>query len=137
MAIYKRCANCHKLFEGKHCPECTKKAARKRYREKQSQQLYSQYKWRQCRKNAIIHYQAIDIWLLAIGKTVVCKEPVVHHIVEVEDAPEFKYRLDNLITVTADSHAQIHEMYNKDKPAALKRIADGIKKFNETYGDEE
>lgn len=134
MTIFKRCSQCHRLYEGRHCSECAKKRAAKRYQD--TEKMYSTYKWQRCRENVIIKYQGMDIWQLAIGNVVICNHPVIHHIVERDEAPELRYRLDNLIPVTSDSHAEIHSYYRTDKQYALKRIADGIRKFKEEYGND-
>lgn len=136
MAILRRCRNCGALYEGQRCPHCTRKFARKRQQDNESTKLYGSWRWRQCRKNAILHYMGYDIWLMGIGKVVRLDRPVVHHILEREERPDLVYRLDNLITCSMDSHAEIHEMYRKDKPTALRRIAAGIKKFEELFNDD-
>ena len=47
-----------------------------------------------------------------------CNYPVVHHIVEREEDPSLVYDLDNLITVTKESHEEIHRLYLFDKEKA-------------------
>ena len=136
MTTYKRCQNCHELFTEPRCPRCSRKYALERQRRNGKLKLYSSQRWINCRKNVIQHYLGYDIWMLGIGKIVRCRKPVVHHIVEREEAPDLLYRLDNLITCTADSHAEIHKMYDRDKSAALKRIRTGILKFEELYGND-
>lgn len=135
MAILRRCVRCGRLFQGQKCPICSRKSALKRRQNVESSKLYSQWRWRQCRKNVILHYMGYDIWLMGIGKMVRLTHPVVHHILEREERPDLVYRLDNLITVSTDSHVEIHEMYRKNRPAALHRIAAGIKKFEELFAD--
>ena len=135
MATFRRCPSCHKLFQGARCPTCSRRQQNKRMQENEARRLYGSYKWRQCRKNAIAHYYGYDIWLLGIGKLVQCRKPVVHHIIERDEAPGLIYRLDNLITCTTDSHAEIHEWYRRDKKAALERIKEGITRFKELFDD--
>lgn len=135
MTIFRRCINCGTLFTGLKCKQCASKMARKSQKDNEKRRVYGEYRWRKCRENAIIRFMGYDIWLLAIGKIVVCKRPVVHHIIERDEAPELIYRLDNLIVCTVDSHAEIHECYRKDKASALKRIAKGMEIFKEMFGD--
>ncbi len=130
----KRCPNCQELYEGRRCPRCANAHSKKRQSENEARKLYGSGLWRQCRKNAIIHYLGMDIWQLGAGVEYVCRKPYVHHIVERDEAPELIYRLDNLITVTKDSHEEIHRYYETDKQYALERITKGIETFNERYG---
>ena len=65
------------------------------------------------------------------------KNAGVHHIYERDERPDLIYDIDNLITVSRDSHAEIHEWYAKDKRAAIARIKKGIQIFREMYGDDD
>ncbi len=140
MTIYRRCVNCHELYTGRYCPKC-KKEQDKRYRKKLLERkpdakLYHTRLWQKCRKNVILRYMGYDIWLLGAGIIRKC-EPgklIVHHIQERDEAPELLYDIDNLITVSIDSHNELHQLYLTDKAAALERISTGIKRFNEIFG---
>ena len=138
MAIFKRCNCCHQLYQGVQCPSCSKARAKahakKRQAENENLKLYGSYQWRQCRQNIRLHYMDFDIWMLGVGIESVCKKPYIHHIVERDEAPELVYRMDNLITVSKDSHEEIHRMYKTDKQAALARIQKGIETFERLYG---
>lgn len=137
MAIFKRCNNCHQLYTGKKCPECSKKQAnanaKKRQAEDEGRKLYGSGLWRKCRQNVIVRDMGYDIWLLGIGQVYRCWYPVVHHIKEREEAPELIYDIDNLITVTKESHEEIHRLYLVDKPAALERIRKGREEFQRLF----
>ncbi len=139
MPIYKRCSICHQLFTGKRCPACKKKQDHAYYKKKKEKdeliKLYHQRLWEKCRKNIIIKYLGFDIWLMAEGRIVNPDRIIIHHIKERQEAPELFYDIDNLITVSAESHADIHAMYKTDKAAALERIQKGKDKFNELFGD--
>lgn len=81
-----------------------------------------------------------DIWLLGIGiwHLIEDENMTVHHIVEREENPDLIFRLDNLITVSRDSHAEIHSLYNKGgkyKEEAIERIKEGIKRFEDAVND--
>lgn len=140
MAIFKRCNSCHQLYEGKRCPEC----ATKRYRinkrnavaKKARLRLYNTQLWHKCRRNVLIRDMGYDIWLLGVGQVYRCRHPVVHHIVERDEAPELIYDIDNLITVTRESHEEIHRLYLIAKDDALARIRKGKEEFTRRFGDE-
>ncbi len=139
MPIYKRCSTCHQLFTGPRCPECKKKSDRASYKRRVEKnerlKLYHSRLWEKCRRNIIIKYLGLDIWLLAEGEERVPEKIVIHHIVERDENPDLLYDVDNLVTVSPESHAAIHAMYKTNKPAALERIRAGIEKFNELFGD--
>ena len=138
MAIFRRCNTCHQLYEGKKCPECSKKYARdhakKRQAEDEGRKLYGSGLWRKCRRNVIIRDMGYDIWLLGAGIVYKCNYPVVHHIVEREEDPSLIYDMDNLITVTKESHEEIHRLYLFDKEEALARIRKGQQEFKRLFG---
>ena len=138
MGIFKRCVSCQKLYTGKKCPDCAARYARnnakKRQQENENRKLYGSGLWRKCRKNILIKYQGLDIWLLAIGQVYKCGRPQVHHIQERDEAPELIYDIDNLITVTKESHEEIHRLYLIDKKTALARIRKGIQEYQRLFG---
>jgi len=138
MAIFKRCSNCHQLYNGKKCPDCSARYARnhakKRQRENENRKLYGSTLWKKCRKNILIKYQGLDIWLLAAGQVHKCSRPQVHHIIERDEAPDLIYDIDNLISVTKESHEEIHRLYLIDKAEALARIRRGIQEFQRLFG---
>ena len=139
MPIYKRCDSCHQLYTGKRCPACKKKQD-KCYRENKKakddlSRVYHLRLWEKCRRNILIKYLGYDVWLLAEGQIVKPDRIIVHHIQEREEAPELLFDIDNLITVSPESHADIHAMYKTNKAAALERIQRGKDKFKELFGD--
>ncbi len=140
MAIFKRCSSCHQLYEGKRCPTCSAKYAAahaaKRQRENPARKLYGSGLWRKCRKNVIIRDLGLDIWLLAVGQVYKCPAPVVHHIRERDEAPDLIFDIDNLITVSKESHEEIHRAYQTDKRAALDRIRRGQEELKKRFWDE-
>lgn len=134
MAVSRRCPNCHKTYIGRYCKECANKYSKHRQAKNERLKLYNFSVWQQCRKNVRLKYLDYDIWLLGIGELRKCDGVVVHHIQERDEAPELTFDLDNLITVGTDSHAEIHVMYKTDKEAALARIIEGKRKFEEMFG---
>jgi hypothetical protein len=140
MAIFKRCNSCHQLYEGQRCPTCSAKYAAahaaKRQRENPARKLYGSGLWRRCRQNVIARDFGFDIWLLGAGQLHKCKHPVVHHIIERDEAPDLIFDIDNLITVTKESHEEIHRLYLTAKDEALERIREGRAELKRRFGDE-
>jgi len=138
MATYRRCNSCHELYQGKSCPECTRKRARANQRNaidrNANLRIYHSRLWRRCRENVLMKYTGIDIWLLGIGIQRKCDRPQVHHIIERDEAPELAYDIDNLITVTKESHEEIHAAYLVDKQGALERIRAGKENYQRLFG---
>lgn len=139
MGYLRRCPNCHELYDGKRCPKCSKEfalaSAKKRQREDEGRKLYGSWLWRKCRKNIRIKYMDYDIWMMGVGIVRKCDPVVIHHIVEREEDPSKIYDIDNLITVSVESHAEIHKWYKADRQAAMDRIKAGINYFNKLMGD--
>ncbi len=73
---------------------------------------------------------------MAEGQIVKPDRIIIHHIKERQEAPELFYDIDNLITVSTESHNDIHYYYNTNKQYALERIRRGIDKFNELFADD-
>lgn len=140
MGIYRRCPNCHKLYEGRECIECKKKFARansrKRLEENEARKIYNTYTWEKVRRHMRLKYMDYDIWLLAKGQVYKCEKPYIHHIVERDENPMLVFDEDNLITVSKESHEEIHREYEIDKPRALARIEKGKREFRRLFGDD-
>lgn len=140
MAIFKRCNTCHEIYQGKSCPRCAARRARNNQRKEidnnSNLRIYHSRLWRKCRRNVLIRDMGYDIWLLGVGQVYRCRHPVVHHIVERDEAPELIYDIDNLITVTRESHEEIHRLYLIAKDDALARIRKGKEEFTRRFGDE-
>lgn len=139
MGYWRRCPNCHKLYQGDKCPECRKKFGlrntKKRYAEDEGRRLYGTYGWRRFRDSIRLHFMDYDIWLMGAGIVRRCDKVVIHHIVERDRDPDRIFDPDNVITVSPESHAEIHAWYKVARKAALDRIAEGVARFNKTIGD--
>ena len=142
MPIFRRCTSCHELYTGRYCPACKKEQDR-RYRKRKLERqpgvsLYHSRLWQKCRKNIREKYRGYDIWLLGVGIVRTCEpgKTIIHHIKELEEAPDLIYDIDNLIICSIESHNDIHAMYKTDKAAALERINAGIRQFYELFGDQ-
>lgn len=135
MAIFKRCNFCRGLFTGDRCPKCANQHSKIRREKNEALKLYGSAKWHKCRENVRLKYMDYDIWELGVGRWIKLKKVVVHHIQEREERPDLIYDLDNLITVSVDSHAEIHAAYRSDRAGALERIQKGIGAFREVFGD--
>lgn len=133
MGISRRCPSCQGLFTGPRCPKCATRYSTKRQKDNSALKLYGSYKWAQCRRDVRLRYYDYDIWLLGIGELRRCDKTYIHHIIERDEAPDLQFAIDNLITVSYESHNEIHEAYKSDKAAALTRIREGIRRFKEMF----
>lgn len=134
MAIFKRCNFCHGLYQGRCCAKCANKHSKKRQENNEALKLYGSSRWRKCRRDVRLKFQDMDIWELGAGRVnVICGTVYVHHIQERDQRPDLLFDIDNLITVSAESHEQIHAMYKTDLEGALARIRKGITTFEEMY----
>ncbi len=97
--------------------------------------VYHTRLWEKCRRNILIKYLGYDIWLLAEGQVIKPDRIIIHHIIERNEKPELLYDIDNLITVSTESHNEIHYYYKANKQYALDRIRAGIENFNRLFGD--
>ena len=139
MPIYRRCDTCHQLYTGKRCPACKSKQDHAYYKKKvardESVRIYHTRLWEKCRKNIIIKYLGYDLWLLAEDEIIKPDNLIIHHIAERQEAPDLFYDIDNLITVSPESHNEIHYYYKTNKAYALDRIERGKAKFKQYFGD--
>lgn len=131
MTAYKRCNTCHELFTSRDCPRCAAKHSKRRREKIESLALYHKARWKKCRRDVRLKWLDYDIWALGVGRVVKLDKVVVHHIYERDDRPDLVYDLDNLITVSRDSHTEIHKLYETDRAAALERIERGKAAFRE------
>lgn len=141
MAIFKRCNHCHRLYEGKNCPECTAKMntayQRKRLKENEGLKKYHTRVWGRCRRTIIMKYLGYDIWLLSMGIWEKCNPAYIHHIQERDKRPDLFLDEDNLIPVSHASHEEIHAWYNSGREEeAIKRIEQGKEVFRKRFNDE-
>lgn len=138
MAIYKRCNNCHNLFQGRFCVDCRNKLSKRANRRKpeDTSKLYDTAAWQKCRKTIRLKYLDIDIWLLAVGQIYRCESPLIHHIIERDEAPELIFHEENLIPVSKESHEEIHKLYRVDRKSALARIEKGKEEFRRLFGND-
>ena len=141
MATFKRCGNCHQLYNGKQCPHCTSRMEaayqKRRLRENKNIRRYHTRVWQRCRREVIMKYAGYDVWLLAIGIWQKCEPAYIHHIVERDERPDLFLDTDNLIPVSHASHEEIHAWYDGGRrQEALARIALGKEAYKKRFGDE-
>lgn len=113
--LMKICKCGRRLPQGETCP-CQKQrhklydAAR---RDKDKQKFYASRHWHKivevvkARANGLDEYALAVAGVIAVGST-------VHHIYPVDERPDLKTSLDNLIFVSARTHNKIHAEYNRD-----------------------
>ena len=113
--LMKICKCGRRLPQGETCP-CQKKrhklydAAR---RDKDKKKFYASLRWKKivaavkARANGLDEYALAVSGVIAVGTT-------VHHIYPVDERPDLKTSLDNLIFVSARTHNKIHAEYNRN-----------------------
>lgn len=141
MTIYRRCPQCHQLFTGKRCEECWKKYSarfnKKARKNDEHMKFYESSAWKKCRRDVRLKYMDYDIWMLAIGELVKCDKPFIHHVIPKKEAPDLIFDIDNLVTVSKESHEQIHYAYEHGSmEAAIARINEGKEKFRRMFTDD-
>jgi hypothetical protein len=126
-----KCLKHKRLHEqGTKCPLC-EQARHKRYnderRDKERSRFYNSKEWRIVRQKVIDYYSGVDLWHLGLtGKLKPCANITVHHIYEYSKYPSLALASSNLITVSAQSHNEIHIYYDSGRfEEALEIINNG------------
>lgn len=111
--LMKLCKCGRRIPQGKICP-CQKSRHNlydKTCRDKEKKKFYGSTTWKKIveliktRANGLDEYQLAN-GVIAIGTT-------VHHIYTVDERPDLKTSLDNLIFVSSNTHNRIHAEYAK------------------------
>lgn len=68
--------------------------------------FYTSKKWRAKRQHILKRDAYLCQECKKYGKNIEAK--IVHHIIEIEDAPELKLKNNNLVSVCASCHNKIH-----------------------------
>ena len=128
--LMKICPRCGKhITAGSSCSCKTKrvKEERRRYdkkrRDPRRRELYHSRMWEQVRQTVKARAHGLDEVMWSQGKI----EPgtTAHHIIPVEDRPDLKFDLLNLVWISAHTHKNIHREYRKSrsaKEAAQRRL---------------
>lgn len=134
MPIYKRCSRCgRRLLSGSTC-SCLKERHKEydRYsRDRKSQQYYHSKEWMMVREAVIDMDGGIDVYLyMKEGKTVLAD--TVHHIVPLKDDWNKRNDMDNLISLSGDTHSLIERMYQKNKNEMERELQEMLRAYRKT-----
>lgn len=112
--LMKICTKCGKrLPKGKKC-SCTTsrhKMYNKTVRDKEKNEFYHSAQWRSIVGLVKARANGLDEYALSLG--MILKGNTVHHIYTVDERPDLKLSVDNLIYVSAKIHNQLHAEYNE------------------------
>ncbi len=131
MPIYKRCSRCgNRLPSGSRC-ECLKLRHKEydRYsRDKKADNFYHSIEWELTREVALLLDKGIDAYLYMTSGQVVLAD-MVHHIEPLKDNWVRRCDIDNLISLSNDTHSIIEAMYKKDKEGTMKLLHEMLKEY--------
>ena len=131
MSIYKRCSRCGKRIpSGSICP-CVKQRHREydRYsRDQRSRRFYNGKEWEMGRAAALDTDGGIDVYLYMTEGIVVVAD-MVHHIIPIRDDWNKRLDVDNMMSLSSDTHSMIEQMYKKDKPGMQKQLQEMLQAY--------
>lgn len=105
----KLCIKCQSFYSTERCPTCTKqdnKQYTKYIRAKDRQKIYNCKRWRDVRELALLRDNFLCVH--CNNKDIQTKATEVHHIIYLEDDITLAYSLDNLVSLCATCHQQVH-----------------------------
>ena len=119
------CTHCGRIIsQGAACP-CginRHKEYDELQRDKIKSKFYKSRAWRLFAESVKARANGLDEYLLSKGQVV--KGSIAHHIHTIEERPELKLSLGNLIYVSSATHNQIHNEYDKDAVSRKKMQAE-------------
>lgn len=116
--LMKICQQCkRRLKQGEQC-SC-RNARHKRYnserRDQSKNQFYHSRQWSAIVATIKARASGLDEYELSLGN--IKAGNTVHHIFPIDERPDLKSSLENLIYVSARTHNKIHAEYSKDDTA--------------------
>lgn len=131
MPIYKRCTRCGiRLPSGSIC-NCIKQRHKEydRYsRDKQSDAFYHSGEWILTRDAVLMLDKGYDIYIyMTTGEIVIAD--TVHHIEQLKDNWNRRCDIDNLMSLSHDTHSMIESMYKKDKQGTMKMLYEMLGRY--------
>lgn len=131
MPIYKRCSRCGKRIpSGSICP-CVKQRHKEydRYsRDQKSRNFYNSKEWELGRAAALDADGGIDVYLFMTEGTIVIAD-TVHHIIPLKDDWNKRIDIDNMMSLSSDTHSMIEQMYRKNKAQMIRKLQGMIKEY--------
>ena len=109
--LVKICDHCgQQLKQGENCT-CRHRLYDKIQRPQGKKKFYHSSAWTKIIKLVKQRASGLDEYELAEGR--LCKGSLVHHIYTIEERPDLKLSLGNLIFVSITTHNMIHAEYDK------------------------
>lgn len=137
--LMKLCKCGRRLKQGKSC-SCQKRR-HKLYdstcRDKEKKKFYGSTTWKKIIESVKTRANGLDEYELAINGVIVIGT-TVHHIYPIDERPDLKTSLDNLIFVSSNTHNKIHAEYakgeeeKKDLQKKLLEAVQGVLKLSES-----
>jgi len=133
MPIFKRCSRCNvRLLSGSSC-DCLKQRFKEydRYsRDKESDTFYHSGEWINTRPIVLDLDKGMDVYLyITTGE--VCVANTVHHITPLKDDWNKRIDLNNLISLSSETHSLIERLYKKDKQKIMESLYEILKQYRE------
>ena len=133
MPIYKRCSRCGKrLPEGTRC-SCQKKRHQEydRYsRDGKSKKYYNSKEWELARAAALEADGGIDVYVFMTTGQIVLAD-TAHHIIPLKDDWNKRNDIENLMSLSHDTHSIIEKKYKKDKDKMQAELKEMLKQFRD------
>lgn len=133
MPIYKRCSRCGKrLPEGTRCL-CQKKRHQEydRYsRDRKSKQYYNSKEWELARTTALEADGGIDVYVFMTTGQIVLAD-TAHHIIPLKDDWRKRNDIENLMSLSHDTHSLIERQYKKDKDRMQNELKEMLKQYRD------
>jgi hypothetical protein len=131
MPIYKRCGRCgNRISSGTKC-DCFKdrhKEYDKHFRDKKSDAFYHSDEWKFARKNALLLDKGIDVYVYMTSGEVIFAD-MVHHIEPLKDNWERRCDIDNLISLSNETHGLIEAHYKKDEQDTIRILYEMLRRY--------
>lgn len=143
MPIYRRCGRCGTRYEtGQQCPRCAALVTqdnRIRYRQydkyrrdKEAKKFYDSEEWKITRAY-VLALDELDVYeYMTNGKEI--PADTVHHIIPYRDDNTKALDPDNLMSLSAASHAAVEALYKVDKQTEERKLREMLEKFRKLKG---
>lgn len=134
MPLYKRCGRCgQRIPEGTRCKCYTQRY--KEYdrlsRDKKSKQFYDSKEWMTAKSNALDADDGIDVYMYMMQGEIV-RADTVHHIIPLRDDWSRRTDINNLMSLSHDSHSLIHQLYKKDKQGMQQKLSAMVNDYRQS-----
>lgn len=131
MPIYKRCSRCGKRIPSGSTCQCSRLRHKEydRYsRDQKSRRFYNSKEWETGRAAALDADGGIDVYLYMTQGIIVAAD-MVHHIIPLRDDWNRRTDIDNMMSLSSDTHSIIEQMYKKNKSEMIKKMQEMIKAY--------